>query len=136
MKYFIDKFNKFELTLDSNTRWIIGNKLLSILKGPITILLLVSILSKDDQGVWYTFTNLSAISIMADLGFLLLITQYVSHESASLVICNDVVKGDIERLSRLRGLVQVAVKLYTIVVPIAVIILCLAGAHFLAIPIF
>lgn len=60
------------------------NQLWRLISGPITILLIPIYLSATQQGYWYLFGSISALSILANLGFSNIILQYSAHEFAHL----------------------------------------------------
>ena len=79
MKKLINKIG-----IDGAIFWSTLNKGFGFVKGPLNIYFVIKYLSLDQQGTWYTFTNLSALTILADLGFAGIITQFISHEYAYL----------------------------------------------------
>lgn len=60
------------------------NQLWRLVSGPLTMLLIPLYLSAAEQGYWYLFGSISALSILADLGFSNIILQYSAHEFAHL----------------------------------------------------
>lgn len=52
--------------------------------GPLTILMVASRMSKEQQGFYYTFSSLLALQIFFELGLTTVIAQFASHESAFL----------------------------------------------------
>lgn len=103
------------------------NKLWVVLKGVITFYFIVTFLSPVEQGVWYTFINLGALSIFAELGFTVIITQFISHEYANLRLRNGYVYGKKKQVDKLFDLIRYSIRLYYIVVPVAVIIFVIIG---------
>ena len=101
-----------------------------MIRGPVSIVFIIQFLTPEQQGLWVTFLSLSALTIFAELGFTTIITQFVSHEYAKLAIENGVIVGDPHYRGRLFGLIQYALKLYIIVVPIAMVILGVVGYFF------
>jgi O-antigen/teichoic acid export membrane protein len=65
------------------------NQLWRLISGPITLLLIPLFLSPEQQGYWYLFGSLSALSIFADLGFSNIILQFSAHEYAFLHLTED-----------------------------------------------
>lgn len=65
------------------------NQLWRLVSGPITMLLIPLFLSPEQQGYWYLFGSLSALSIFADLGFSNIILQFSAHEYAFLNFTED-----------------------------------------------
>ncbi len=52
--------------------------------GPLTILMVATRMSKEQQGYYYTFSSLLALQIFFELGLTTVIAQFASHESAFL----------------------------------------------------
>lgn len=107
--------------------WTLIFKVWLLLKGPASLFFLIYFLTPVEQGYWYVFVNLSALAIFAELGFNTLITQFVSHEYASLKFENGVIKGPQYNRDRLFGLIRYALKFYAIILPIAVIAMWILG---------
>ena len=63
----------------SDLSYVFYNRLLSSIKGPVILLVIIKYLSPDEQGLWYLFINLGALSVIVDFGFTTLLTQYVSN---------------------------------------------------------
>jgi len=60
-----------------------------LLTGPITMILIPLYLTKQMQGYWYSFMSISALSILADLGFTVIVLQFSAHEFAHLSFTGD-----------------------------------------------
>lgn len=60
------------------------NQMWRIISGPLTLLLIPLFLTPELQGFWYTFGSISALSIFADLGFTMIVSQFAAHEFAFL----------------------------------------------------
>lgn len=116
--------------VDNAILWSIFNKLLSVVKGPISLYFLIRYLNPISQGLWYTFGSLGALTIFAELGFLTIITQFVSHEYAFLNNVENKIEGSKENLNRFFGLIRFAIKFYSLVVPVGVFVLCIVGFFF------
>ncbi|MEO8236793.1 MAG: hypothetical protein ABI576_01695 [Flavobacterium sp.] len=65
------------------------NQLWRLISGPLTMLLIPIYLSPTQQGYWYLFGSISALSTLADLGFSNIILQYSAHEFAHLKFNSD-----------------------------------------------
>lgn len=126
MKRIINK-----LEIDNALLWVLSNKLWSILKGPISLFFIISYLSPEDQGLWYTFLSLGALTVFAEMGFTAIITQFVSHEYAHLKERNGFLTGKMQARDRLVSLVRYALKFYLFVIPFAIIVLYGVGKYFL-----
>jgi O-antigen/teichoic acid export membrane protein len=117
----------YKLGVDSAIFWATANRVFGLLKGPISIYFLIRYLTPQDQGLWYTFGSLSALTVFAELGFTTIITQFVSHEYAKLKEEDGILHGDLMLMDRIVGLVRFSVRFYIIVIPIAIIILITVG---------
>lgn len=78
------------------------NSLWRIISGPVMLLAIPYFLTPMEQGFWYTFTGLAALSIFADLGFTTIVLQFSAHEFAHLHFERGrLLSGDKEHLWRL-----------------------------------
>ena len=126
MKRIINK-----LEIDNALLWVLTNKLWAVAKGPISLIFIISFLSPEEQGLWYTFGSLGALTVFAEMGFTSIITQFVSHEYAHFSEQNGFLKGKYENRDRLVSLIRYALKFYLIVVPLAIVLLYFVGKYFL-----
>lgn len=113
--------------IDGAIFWSTINKGFGFVKGPLNIYFIIKFLTLDEQGTWYTFTNLSAMTILADLGFAGIITQFVSHEYANLSFVEDKIEGNRFNIDRFYALIKFAIRVYFYVVIIAEIVLICSG---------
>ena len=93
--------------------------------------MIIIYLSAEQQGVWYTFGSLAALSGLAELGFTLLISQLVSHEFSSLSLKKGFVIGKSSARDKLFSLIRFSLKMYIFIIPAACIILTLGGTFIL-----
>lgn len=113
---------------DLPTVSIMVNKIFNVVKGPISFYFIVKFLNPTQQGYWYTFGSLGALTVFAELGFTVIITQYVSHEFANLSFSEGgKLTGDDTNLDRFYSLIRHAVKFYFFIVPLAFVILTVVG---------
>lgn len=56
----------------------------SLFSGPITIMIIATGFSPEQQGFYYTFSSLLALQIFFDLGLMFVISQFASHEFVHL----------------------------------------------------
>lgn len=115
---------------DSAVRWINLTSLWSISRGMTTAVFIITYLSPAQQGVWYAFINLAALSVFAELGFSNVVSQFVSHEFSRLKLGPGGLTGAVVDIDRLVGLVRYAIRIYCLVVPAAVVVLAGAGGWF------
>ena len=87
------------------------NQIWRLVSGPIIMLLIPLFLTETQQGYWYLFTSLSALSIFADLGFSNIILQFSAHEFAFLSFSKDgILIGDKEHLNKLASFFKFTIK--------------------------
>lgn len=56
------------------------NYTVKVFLNPIIVFFVPIFLSENQQGYWYTFGSIAALTTFADLGFTSIMTQYVAHE--------------------------------------------------------
>ena len=82
--------------------FVLINQLFKIITGPLMLLLIPLYLSKEEQGIWYLFSSLLALSIFADLGFSTIVLQFSAHEFSKLKIDeNFILSGDEENIKKI-----------------------------------
>jgi O-antigen/teichoic acid export membrane protein len=126
LKAFISRVQSI-FGIDRDIAWILINKFFAAIKAPIIVFFIIRYLTPVEQGTWYTFTSLGALSMFAELGFAGIMTQFISHEFAHVEEINGRLVGDRKRLDRIIGLIRFSVRLYFIVIPIAIFILTVIG---------
>lgn len=98
-----------------------------IISGPLVLLCIPYFLSAIEQGYWYTFISVAALSVFADLGFSNIILQFSAHEFAFLSFKdNKKIFGDNEHLDKLATFFNFSlkwmIKIVIIVFPLIIII--------------
>ena len=58
------------------------NNFSKVCTGPILLIFIPLYLTSTEQGYWYTFTSIAALSVFADLGFSTIVLQFAAHEFA------------------------------------------------------
>ncbi len=107
------------------------NQLWRLISGPITMLLIPLFLSPSQQGYWYLFSSLSALSIFADLGFSNIVMQFSAHEFAFLTLSEQrVCLGDDYHLKKLGSFFRFVIKWISSLCIIAFPIIYLIGIIF------
>lgn len=79
------------MKINSNHRdllFTLLNQMWRLISGPLTMLLIPLYLSATEQGYWYLFGSLSVLSVLADLGFSIIILQFAAYEFAHLSFNN------------------------------------------------
>ena len=125
--YKILNYLQLRLGIDKAIFWSIVNKVFGIIKAPVTIYFLVKYLSPEEMGLWYTFTSLGALTVFAELGFVMIITQFVSHEFGKLNETKRIINRKSTNIDRLIGLIRFSIKFYLYIIPLAILILITAG---------
>lgn len=72
------------MRLDRDVTHTALNQLYRLISGPLMLICIPLFLSAEEQGYWYTFTSVAALSIFADLGFTTIVLQFAAHEFAFL----------------------------------------------------
>lgn len=108
------------------------NPLWQLISGPISLIFIISFLSPDIQGYFYTFHSLIALKSFFELGLFVVIVNTASHEWASLELDNKgFIVGSDESKSRLVSLGRFIFKWYAVASGLFVLIIGLAGYFFL-----
>lgn len=109
------------------------NYLWRLVSGPITLVLIPLYLSAEEQGYWYTFSSLAALSILADLGFSTIVLQFSAHEFAYLRFENKYkISGDKVHLEKLASLFIFCLKWSSSITAIAFPIILIVGYYILS----
>jgi O-antigen/teichoic acid export membrane protein len=119
------------LGLDKAIFYTIITVFWSVISGLVSIIFIIKYITITEQGYWYTFQSLGALSSLAELGFTTIVTQFISHEYAHLNIKNSLIVGDNERTGRVISLIRFSFKFYIIVILLAFILLTVVGSFFL-----
>lgn len=86
------------------------NQAWRIISGPAILLLVPLYLSAAEQGYWYTFTSLAALSVFADLGFGMIILQFAAHEFTGLSFTEkNIILGETDKVQRLASFFRFSV---------------------------
>ena len=109
------------------------NQLWRFVSGPITMLLIPLFLTEIQQGYWYLFGSIAALSTFADLGFSNIILQFSAHEFAFLKITqNGYIEGDEEHLKKLASFFKFSIKWLICISSVAYPIIFIVGVVFFA----
>ena len=100
--------------------------------GPLTLFLIPIFLSEVEQGYWYLFVSLSALSVFADLGFSNIILQFSAHEFAFLSFnSKGLIEGDDFHLTKLSSFFRFTLKWISIICLIVFPIIYIIGVWYL-----
>ena len=104
-----------------------------IISGPFVLLCIPYFLSAMEQGYWYTFISVAALSVLADLGFSNIILQFSAHEFAFLSFReNNLIEGDSEHLDKLAAFFKFSIKWLFKVVIIVFPLIIIGGYYFIS----
>lgn len=104
----------------------------SFISGPVTILIIASRFSKEQQGFYYTISSLLALQIFFELGLVTVLAQFASHEFAHLTWGEKGrIEGDPVARERLLGLLCKATAWFGVAALLLTIVLVPAGLYFL-----
>ncbi|MEM7116250.1 MAG: hypothetical protein AAF614_27685 [Chloroflexota bacterium] len=109
---------------------LLGN-IVSLLFGPITVLLIANNFSLEIQGYYYTFGSLATIILLAELGLGEAVINFASHEWSSLQFdAEGFLCGTPRALSRLVSLGRLLFQWYFVVALLTVFVICPLGYIF------
>lgn len=119
------------IEMDRTVLYAILARVWGVAAGPVTALLIANKFTPVVQGFYFTFGSILAMQMFAELGIGLVIAQFASHEWANLRIDeNGRVAGDLNSLSRLASLAQMAIKWYFVAAIVVVVGLSFSGYVF------
>ena len=95
-KNFVNHFS-----YDEKVIWTSLAFLLRVLRGPVTIYFVLTYLSLNDQGVYYSFMSLGAMVILAEMGFTRLISIFLLHEFSFLKLKDGFLVGPLAHRSKI-----------------------------------
>jgi len=120
------------LDLDGSLLWGLGGKALAATIAPITTLLVAWNFSPQAQGYYYTFSSLTALQSLVELGLTGVITTFASHEWAGLTRnANGSIEGDASALSRLASLMAFSGRWFGAAALVITALLLIVGFSFL-----
>lgn len=111
--------------------YVVLSKLWSAGAGFVTLYLLTTRLTIQEQGTYYTFANILGLQIFLELGLGFVVMQVASHEIAMLQIGESgVISGNPASKSRLATLLRGTVKIYAGIAVAFLLLLLPSGAIF------
>lgn len=106
-------------------------QLLRFATGPITMLLIIRHLTRDEQGYFYSFAGVMGIQVFLEAGFAQSISQFASKEFSDLRFNNDgYLVGKRAALSRLRSIFHKANRYYSMTAVLLTVGLAVGGYLF------
>lgn len=104
-----------------------------LFSAPITLWLVITIFSPKIQGYYYTFSSLLLLQALLELGFGVVLVQFISHEWAHLSMTDaHEIQGDPKALDRLASLVRLAMQWYLVLSILFFIMVGIGGSLFLS----
>jgi hypothetical protein len=113
--------------LSDDEFWVFVGKFSGFARGPILSIAVVFYLSPELQGIWFTFFSLSMISVAAELGFTVLITQLLSHEFSRVKQKQGFIIGKKENVDKFFSLISYSLKIYLVIIPVALLLSIVSG---------
>ncbi|MCZ0750974.1 hypothetical protein [Aeromonas enteropelogenes] len=102
----------------------------AVASGAITLFLISQYLTPQEQGYYFSFLSVIAFQVVLELGLGAILTQFVSHEMSKLEIINGNIYGEYRAKHRLFSIIRLALKWYSIVGFIVLLILIPVGITF------
>lgn len=121
------------LGIDRAVGWTAAARVWSLLAGPISLVLIATHLSVDEQGFYYTFASIVSFQVMFELGLGFVVLQFASHEKAFLEWQPDGTLGgsDVEK-GRLAALFRKSLQWYAAATALTIATLLIGGTIFFA----
>ena len=105
-----------KMGLDGTVLAILSNKIWGMVSHLVLLYLVITYFTEELQGFFYTFMGLTVFQVLFELGFNIVLLQFISHEWAHLSFGPDgTIEGDQAALSRLRSLVKLGLSWYLII---------------------
>ena len=121
------------LGIDRAVGWTAAARVWSVLAGPISVVLIATRLSTEEQGFYYTFASIVSFQVMFELGLGLVIQQFASHEKAFLEWQADgTLRGSGIEKGRLAALLRKSLQWYAAVTALTIVTLLIGGTVFFA----
>jgi len=107
------------------------SRLWRLISGPILLLFIPLFLDPEQQGYWYLFASIASLSLLADLGFGMLVLKFSAHEYAFLHFTDGgLLAGDELYLKRLGSLFRFIIRRVILLCVIAFPIIYFVGIAF------
>lgn len=107
------------------------NQVWRLVSAPVTLLLIPLYLSPEQQGYWYLFISVAALSIFADMGFSNIILQFSAHEYAFLRFNGEgLLEGEDICLKKLGSFFRFAMKWISTICAVVFPVIYAVGIYF------
>ena len=114
--------------VDQKVAIFLSSKIFSYSAYPITLFFLIKYLTPEQQGYFYTFYMLLALSMFLELGLGIVLTNIASHEFAKLKWSkNNFLIGDENSLNRVKSLIKKTILWYLCIASIFFILMIPVG---------
>jgi O-antigen/teichoic acid export membrane protein len=121
------------LGIDRAVGWTVAARVWSMVAGPLSVILIASHLSAEEQGFYYTFASVVSFQTVFELGLGMVIVQFASHEKAFLEWRGDgTLTGSEVEKQRLATLFRKTLQWYTAATALAAAALLVGGTIFFA----
>ncbi len=118
--------------LDRAIGYGVFTRVWSLFAGPVTMLMIASRLSSDQQGYYYTIGSLLALQLFFELGLMTVLSQFASHEFVNLRWgARGAVEGDPVARERFLDLLCKAARWFAVAALLLAVVLIPAGLLFL-----
>lgn len=116
--------------LSNDVKHTFFNSFFKLLTGPLSMILIPLLITKQMQGYWYSFMSISALALLADLGFTIIVLQFAAHEFAHLKFNDDLeLEGNETNLHKLISLFKFISKWGIYAVTLSFPIIFIAGFY-------
>jgi hypothetical protein len=119
------------LGIDRAIAWTVAARVWSVLAGPVSLVLIATHLSADEQGFYYTFASVVSFQVMFELGLGMVVLQFASHEKAFLAWQPDgTLAGSAVEKGRLAALLRKTLQWYAVATTLGAAALLIGGTLF------
>lgn len=115
---------------DHAVSWTVAGRVLNSSAGPVSLWIIGSRLSSEEQGLYYLFADLMALKVLVELGVSYVLMQITSHEGVRLDAFGRL-QGDERGLCRTGSLLRLASGYYAVAAAIIALSLSLLGTWFI-----
>jgi len=119
-----------KIGMDGAILFTSSSRLIQVIGGIVSILMIAMFLTDVEQGFYYTFSSILAIQVFFELGLNGIIIQYVAHEVSHLTQDGEQYEGSEKHLSRMASLLRFAVKWYSVLAIFVFFLLLIVGFVF------
>ena len=106
--------------IDRAVGWTVAARVWAVLAGPVSVILIATHLTPDEQGFYYAFASIVAFQILFDLGLGFVVAQFASHEKA------------LGQTTRLATLLRKTLQWYGVAATLTTAALLTGGTYFFA----